>query len=74
LLQKALPRFGGTGGLCEEDLLKRAFAARAFLFRNGYRLEPEELEMIAVVRQRVAGEIGRKDLAGWFEANSRPIP
>jgi death-on-curing protein len=54
---------------------KRAglLAARAFLFKNGYRLEPEEAETVAVIRQVAAGEVGRRELAEWLEANSEPI-
>ena len=54
---------------------KRAglLAARAFLFKNGYRLEPEEAETVAVIRQVAAGELGRKELAEWLKANSEPI-
>lgn len=48
-------------------------AARAFLFKNGYRLEPEEAETVAVIRQVAAGELGREELAEWLEANSEPI-
>jgi death-on-curing protein len=55
---------------------KRAglFAARAFLFKNGYRLDPEEAEVIEAVRQVAAGVLGRAELAEWLEANSEPIP
>jgi len=49
-------------------------AARAFLFKNGYRLEPEEAETVAVIRQVAAGELGREELAEWLEASSEPIP
>jgi hypothetical protein len=59
---------------CEEGLLKSAFPAWAFLFRNGYRLELEEAKTVAVIRRVAAEEIGREDLAEWLEANSRPIP
>lgn len=54
---------------------KRAglLAARAFLFKNGYRLEPEEPETVAVIRQVAAGKLGREELAGWLEVNSEPI-
>jgi len=54
---------------------KRAglLAARAFLFKNGYRLEPEEAEMVAVIRQVAAGELGREEFAEWLAANSEPI-
>jgi death-on-curing protein len=48
-------------------------AARAFLFKNGYRLEPEEVETVAVIRRVAAGEIGREELAEWLEASSEPV-
>jgi len=53
---------------------KRAglLAARAFLFKNGYRLAPEEAETVAVIRQVAAGKLGREELAEWLEANSEP--
>ena len=55
---------------------KRAglLAARAFLFKNGSRLEPEEAETVAVIRQVAAGELDREELAEWLEASSEPIP
>jgi death-on-curing protein len=54
---------------------KRAglLAARAFLFKNGYRLDPEEAETVAVIRQVAAGELDREELAQWLEANSEPV-
>ncbi len=54
---------------------KRAglLAARVFLFKNGYRLGPEEAETVAVIRQVAAGEFGREELAEWLKANSEPI-
>ena len=54
---------------------KRAglLAARAFLFKNGHRLDPEEAETAAVIRQVAAGELSREELAKWLAANSEPI-
>ena len=49
-------------------------AARAFLFKNGYRLEPKEAETVAVIRGAAAGEFGREELAEWLEVSSEPIP
>ena len=46
-------------------------AARAFLFRNGVRPEPDEAETVAVIERVAAGEVGRDELAGWLRANSR---
>ena len=48
-------------------------AARTFLFKNGYRLGPEEAETVAVIRQVAAGELSQEELAGWLEENSTPI-
>ena len=45
-------------------------AARAFLFRNGYRLDPDEAETVAVIEQVAAGEVGRDEFARWLRANS----
>lgn len=55
---------------------KRAglLAARTFLFKNGYRLEPEETETVAVIRRVAAGELDREELAEWLEANSETRP
>ncbi|MEF8796362.1 MAG: hypothetical protein V5A22_00340 [Salinivenus sp.] len=50
-----------------------AEAARAFLFKNGYRLGPEEAETVAVIRQVVASKPSREALVEWLEANSEPI-
>jgi death-on-curing protein len=48
-------------------------AARVFLFKNGYRLKPEEAETVAVIRRVAAGELSREEFAEWLEANSEPI-
>ena len=47
-------------------------AARVFLFKNGYRLKPEEAETVAVIRRVAAGELSREEFAEWLEANSEP--
>lgn len=72
-----------AGAYCEGLLQNHPFAdgnkragllaARAFLFKNGYRLEPGEAETVAVIRDVAAGELGREELAEWLEANSEPI-
>jgi death-on-curing protein len=55
---------------------KRAglLAGRAFLFKDGYRLAPEEAETVAVIRTVAAGDLSREELTEWVEANSKPIP
>ena len=45
-------------------------AARVFLFRNGYQLDPDEAEMVRVVERVAAGEGGEEELAQWIEQNS----
>jgi death-on-curing protein len=54
---------------------KRAglLAARVFLFRNGFRLDPEEAETVTVIRRVAAGEVSRDELTEWLRANSTPI-
>lgn len=53
---------------------KRAglLAARAFLFRNGYQLDPDEAEMVRVVERVSAGEVSEEKLARWVEQNTEP--
>ena len=48
--------------------------SRPGLFKNGYRLDPEEAEVVEAVRQVASGKLGRKEIAEWLEANSEPIP
>jgi death-on-curing protein len=72
------------GGLLQKhpfaDGNKRAglLAARVFLVKNSYRLEPEEA--VAETRQAATGKVGRggkvgrEELAEWLEASSEPIP
>lgn len=45
-------------------------AARAFLFRNGYRLDPEEDDMVQVVERVASGEVSEEELAQWIEQNT----
>ena len=54
---------------------KRAglLAARAFLFKHGFRLDPEEAETVTVIRQVAAGDLSREELTEWLRANSMPI-
>jgi len=46
--------------------------ARAFLFRNGYRLDPNEAEMVRVVERVASGEVSEEDLTQWIEQNAAP--
>ena len=47
-------------------------AARAFLFRNGHRLDPDEAEMVRVVERVASGEVSEEELAQWIEQNTVP--
>lgn len=51
---------------------KRAglLAARAFLFQNGFRLDPPEAETVHVIEGVAAGEIKAEELSNWLKANS----
>jgi death-on-curing protein len=54
---------------------KRAglLAARTFLFKHGFRLDPEEAETVALIRQVAAEDLSRDELTEWLQANSTPI-
>ena len=45
-------------------------AARAFLFRNAHRLDPDEAEMVRVVERVASGEMSEEELAQWIEQNT----
>jgi death-on-curing protein len=47
-------------------------AARAFLFRNGHRLDPDEADMVRIVERVAAGEVSEEELAQWIEQNTIP--
>ena len=47
-------------------------AIRAFLFRNGYRLNPDEVEMVQIVERVAAGTTSEDELAHWIEQHSEP--
>lgn len=51
---------------------KRAslLAAAVFLDLNGYDFQPEETEIVHVIRGLAAGELGEADLAVWLSDNS----
>jgi death-on-curing protein len=51
---------------------KRAalLAIRAFLFRNGYRFQPEEVETVTVMEGVAGGAVDEAMLAEWLETNS----
>ena len=41
-------------------------AVRAFLFRNGYRFEPDEIETVSVMEGVAGGTVTEEILAGWI--------
>jgi len=47
-------------------------AARAFLFRNGHRLDPDETDMVRIVERVASGEVSEEELAQWIEQNTVP--
>lgn len=51
---------------------KRAalLAIRAFLFQNGYRFQPEEVETVTVMEGVAGGTVDEAMLAEWLETNS----
>lgn len=53
---------------------KRAglLAARAFLFQNGYRFEPDEAQTVQMIEGLAAGEVSEKDLTTWIEEYTTP--
>lgn len=47
-------------------------AIRAFLFRNGFRFNPEEVETVTMMEGLAAGNITQELLSDWIQANSAP--
>jgi len=47
-------------------------AARAFLFRNGYRFDPDEANMVQIVERVASGEVSEEELAHWIEQHTVP--
>lgn len=47
-------------------------AIRAFLFRNGFRFNPEEVETVTMMEGLAAGDITQGLLSDWIHANSAP--
>lgn len=45
-------------------------ASRAFLFRNGHRLAPDEADMVRVVERVASGKVSEEELAQWIEQNT----
>lgn len=44
-------------------------AMRAFLFRNGHRFIPDEVETVTAMEGVAGGAVGEDELAEWVEAN-----
>jgi len=47
-------------------------AARAFLFRNGYQLDPDEADMVQVAERVASGKVEENELTDWIEENAVP--
>lgn len=47
-------------------------AIRAFLFRNEFRFNPEEVESVTMIEGVAAGDVTESLLADWIHANSVP--
>lgn len=48
-------------------------ATRAFLFLNGYALEPRQDDEVATLVAVAAGSLDDDELGSWLERNSTPI-
>jgi death on curing protein len=48
--------------------------ARAFLFLNGYELDPEEADEVDTIMKLAEGSLTEKKLSHWLEVNSTPSP
>ena len=47
-------------------------AVRAFLFRNGYRFDPDEIETVTMMEGLAAGKVTEELLSEWIEKYSAP--
>ncbi len=47
-------------------------AIRAFLFRNGHRFSPDQVELVTVMEGVAAGTVDEGTLATWIEENLTP--
>lgn len=45
-------------------------AVRAFLFINGFRVEPDQTQMVDTFERLAAGEIDQRQLVAWLKRNS----
>jgi len=52
---------------------KRAalLAMRAFLFRNGFVLSPDEIETVTMIEGLASGAVVEEVLTNWLESNSK---
>jgi death on curing protein len=44
---------------------------RTFLFSNGYRFSPEEIETVTMIEGLAQGAVDEELIASWLEANSK---
>ena len=75
--------FEMAAALCHEIVKNHPFldgnkrtgllCARAFLFLNGWDLEPEETDEVEAIVALAAGALDQAALATWLMTNSRPL-
>lgn len=47
-------------------------AIRSFLFRNGFRFGPQEVETVTIMEGVASGDVIEDQLSDWIQANSVP--
>lgn len=47
-----------------------ALTIRAFLFRNGYRFDPDQVELVTTMEGVASGAVDEASLAAWIEESS----
>ena len=47
-------------------------AVRAFLFVNGFRFEPEQVETVTTFERLAAGDLDQHGLSSWIKENAFP--
>ena len=52
--------------------IRRVLAIRAFLFRNGFRFDPGEVETVTMMEGVAAGKVTEDLPSDWIQANSAP--
>lgn len=81
--QESVTLFGLAASYCYGIVKNHAFldgnkrtgllSIRTFLYLNGYRFHPPEIEAVTMIEQTAAGQFDETALASWIEACSTPI-